>query len=399
MKLQFSDLFRQYKSRAKVSIKQLAKVMDVPEITLRGWLDSSFQPRKDRRTNIEKGLHFLQCSREEMNALFDTLDWKRIEGNELAENIFPDFTNQLFEELATQNQRIVILLSQANWNEPPFRETMLIQAKALYDTILNVFLPVSQEISIETYFSMLGEQCGFEGVRNGGDFETYLRQKLVETNKLFLLVSCFEQGNDELRQQFASIIRSLSEQFGNKLNVVLCGGKKLFDMKYSCGNMSLLNIATEKYCWELECNEVRTFWKYRFGEESATDVVSLSDDLTVKKILKISGGHPQLLHDCLKLKRKQSTLPLDKYAETLLASNRFSYLLSVFGPLTNEFEKKRILERLEQKRFKMRSILSVLHDDLIQTLFWKNLLKETQEGLEWRCEIIRQVGLEMLDVF
>ena len=61
--------------------------------------------------------------------------------------------------------------------------------------------------------------------------------------RLFCLVSRFEQGTPALRETLAGILRSLSEMHSGRLHLLLCGGEALADLKYRSGDMSLLNIA------------------------------------------------------------------------------------------------------------------------------------------------------------
>ncbi len=395
------------KKKTGITLVQLAKVMDVPVMTLRSWLEGNFKPRKDKRKNIERGLRCLRCSEQEINVVYELLDWP-LEFpivDDLAEAIFPNFTSELFENLS-KLKPILLVLSQSNWGEPPLREALLRKAQNQFlpQNVLRAFLPVNLDFTTDTYFADLGEQCNFDNVHSASDFESNLRHKLKSSSseKLFLLVSCFEQGNYELRRQFASIVSALTQQFVGKFYVVCCGGEKLLDMKYRDGDVSLLSQATVKYWEEIGEHEVQAMWehcyckKYPQEMEHSPEIDPL-DEFSANKILEISGGHPQLLYDCLHMKYRNSSLTVNQYEEYLIQVEP-EYLWSTFLPLMEEEKnRKRLYELLEDE-----SLLGVkskyIVNDFTRRLFWKNLLTyDKGNRLRWRCEIIKKVGKKILE--
>lgn len=384
--LTFAEQLKSHKQRAKASATRLGQEIALTTQAIIGWLEGAIPRNRDK---VVRAAHFLGLDEQETNDFLEAAGFT-IEypvAKDLPKVIFVEFIAHLLDKASRQP---ILLLTQANWGEPPYREALLEQAKKKYsaENVLHLQPPHSVNADDKVYFSDLAEQCGFEEVENDIGFEQALKKRLKNRTELFLLGSRFEQGVPALRKQLASILRSLTERYQH-LHVILCGGESLESLKYEHGNLSLLTNAAVQQWPELSATEVYLLGQYRFNE------LRLSDAL-VEAFLNISGAHPQLLNECFKLRQKYPSFPLVKYAELL---SSVDYIWQSFTPYSqNDSAKDSICEWLQQED--LGKALPYLLDKLLRQLYWKNLLVKQEingeKRLRWRCEAIRLAGQEIL---
>jgi hypothetical protein len=380
-KQKFNDLLVKYMRQKNITVEQMlegiiSKGQKLSKTTLINWRTGKHKPRNNphganHRDIVLVCANILRLSKKETN---DVLEAAGFEPEE------DDFVKNLFLELP--RYRTMLLLTQADWQEPPYHEisTMLLDyAQKIYGkpNVLHITLPVALNIDTRKYFTKLGKQCNFQEVEDDQSFEFALETRLDQTEPLFLLVSRFEQGAEAPREQLASIIKALSAVH---FHVLLCGGEKLADLKYQNGDMSLLNHAEVRYWSELSYSDVYALSHYYD--------VPLENDKLAKHFLTISGANPKLLGECLILKKQSPDFPLEKYPEKLSKS---SYVYGLFTPLTQD----------QSTRQKMRHWIQMdevgkaepyIQDNILRKLYWKNLLVKRGECLYWRCEAMRMAG-------
>jgi len=285
----------------------------------------------------------------------------------------------------------MLLLSQAHVGEPPLREALLTQAKMFYapENVLHIHPPYSTHANVTTYFAALGRQCHLADVKDDYDFEYALQMRLEQSEGLFLLISRFEQGVSALRKQLAGLLRSLSDNYTHQLRVIFCGGEKLAQLKYQQGDMSLLNIAVDKRWPELSCQEV-----YALRDQYFKKLVL--DDELVEQLLVISGGHPQLLNDCLTLRQQEPSLPLSAYPQRL---SQCQCIWTALVPFTQDAQVRRQVNQWLQQD-KLVQAQPFILDPLLRQLYWKNMLVEREINgtryLCWRCEALKIAGQHIL---
>ncbi|MDM8558923.1 hypothetical protein [Candidatus Parabeggiatoa sp. HSG14] len=388
-KFAFADLLNKYMRRVRANASEVAGEIDVARPTVYRWTQGINKPNK--RDKVIACANFLRLTEQETNELLDLAGFLKKEYplvGDLAQVIFTDFIQKLFAKLLQANNpfSILLLLTQANWGEPPSLEALLAQAKKKYGphNVLHLKPPYSFQANEKMYFSDLGKQCQFGDINNDHSFETALETKLEKTDQLFVLVSRFEQGVQSLREQLARLLRSLTEMYPHRLHVILCGGEQLADLKYKSGNLSLLNLAKVVHWPELNRKEVYALRDFRFKE-------LFLDDTIIDELLTISGAHPQLLNECLELNQQNPTLPLDKYSQKL-SENEIIWQL--FMPFKDTEAMSQIHEWLQQEN--LGKAQPYILNDLLRKLYWKNLLVERGEYLCWRCETLRLSGLEIL---
>ena len=386
----FGVLLTEYMYRIGMSESFLGNKIGVSSETVRKWKLEYTKPRKTNRDKVVAAAKLMRLKEEETNDLLEAVPFPKefpvIE--DLAEAIFINFIPSLFNRLDRLAYPIMLLLTQATWGEPPFRKALLVHAKNRYspENVLHIQPPYN--LDMDTYFADLGEQCGFDNVNSGNSLKKTF-DKRIKNNRLFLLISRFENSEPSLREELAKMIRALSDVHTNRLHVMFCGGAGLSELKFKNCAMSLLNLAEVEHWPELGYLEVKALAKYRFQK------LQLSDDLA-NELLYISGGHPQLLNECLKIRQAFPRFALDKYPELL---SQRDYIWQLFTPfMQNIVEKKQIGEWLQQEH--LGKMQPYILNDLIRQLYWKNLLvgkeMDGEKYLFWRCKAIKMAGLEIL---
>jgi hypothetical protein len=309
--------------------------------------------------------------------------------DKLANIIFKDDIKALFDELLQLTPYpIMSLLTQAHWDEPPCQKAILVRARQIYspENVLYISPPCSSKMDEDQYFVDVAKQYGIGNVKDANSFKQALEQRVKNTD-LFLLVSRFEQYTEALGDSLAKMIRSISDQRQNGFHVILWGGQKLEALKYEHGSLSLLNIATIKRWSELSETEVKALWEHRSQKPPL-------DDEFVKKILAVSGGHPQLLNKCfLEVQQHFSHIAELNLTEMLSQSDEIWQLFIPFTKI-DQASQQRLCNLLEKE--KLAEWQPYILDDLLRELYWKNLLVWRDNGLYWRCEAIRMAGKNIL---
>lgn len=392
----FAQLLTKYMRRIRASSNDVAKEIGVNRLTIINWKKDSM-PGKKNRDKVVACAKYLRLTDEETNDFLKAASFleEYVLTGDLAEAIFVDYIQRLFIKLSQLNPYpVMLLLTQANWDEPPCRNAILARAKQIYlpENVLHIHPPVSLTVDSDSYFAHLGKQCEMECVKNDYDFENVLKNRVEKTNKtnpLFLLVSRFEQGVPSLGKHLANIIRDISETYPNRFHVMLCGGEQLAALKYQNGSLSLLNFAKDEHWPELGIAEVKEWCNHRFKE------VQLNEDL-VNKLLKVSGGHPQLLNKCFALQLDYPLLDVMRnYPEKLSQSDELWQLFMPFR--TKDQEIRQQVCQCLGKQGKLANWQPYILDEVLRELYWKNLLVWRDDELHWRCEAMRMAGKEILE--
>ncbi len=389
---QFGTLLSKYMDRIRAKDNAVAKEIGVNRLTIAQWKKGEWMPSKKNYDKIVACADFLRLTEEEKSEFIISAGFQEenFPPNDLADEIFDKYISGLFSKLAQLNPHpIMLLLTQANWSDPPCREAILRRAKQVYfRNVLHIHPPVSLSVDRDSYFAHLGEQCGMECVKNDYDFEQGLKKRIEKSQRLFLLVSRFEQGVPTLGEHLASIIRNLSEDYANRFHVILCGGEKLAALKYESGHLSLLNFAKDEHWTELGRDEVCILRKHRFPNLNLYEIL-------VDRLLEISGGHPKILNQCLAFQSNFPELDLAKYPDKLSRSDEISQL---FIPFIKTRMQKQWNQWLAQDR--VAEWQPYILDDVLRELYWKNALirreKEGESGLYWRCKAIKMAGKRIL---
>jgi hypothetical protein len=255
--------------------------------------------------------------------------------------------------------------------------------------VLHVRPPYSVEADVRGYYAAIGAQCGFADVDSDFAFEAALERRLAAGERVFCLVSRFEQGDGALRESLAGILRGLSEMYSGRLHLMLCGGEALAELKYQSGDLSLLNIASVENWPEPGAAELRALAARKLAPERLTAGL-------LARLERDSGGHPALIDEALSLHAANPALEDHQLTECLSGSVR---LWEGFVPLLADAQARgRIAAWLEQPV--LGRAQPYLIDRLLRRLFWANLItaRGADHGpqLQWRCAAVREAGRRIL---
>jgi hypothetical protein len=356
------------------------------------WRNGDAMPSARHRDRVMACARYLRLSEAETDAMLEAggFEPEYPAQNEVAEGPHAATVNAVFERMSRlMPYPILMLLSQAHWGQPPFRETFVVEAARRFGagSVLHLQPPYSLAVEVEAYFRAIGEQCGLSGIDSDHAFEAALRRRLAGGERLFCLVSRFEQGEPALREALAGVLRSLSETHSGRLHLLLCGGEALADLKYQGGDLSLLNIADVQMWPEMDLPALRAM---------VEDGGAL-DDASAARLLRLSGGHPALLAAAHRLQRG-ATDHDDATLGARLAEHALLWqpMLPIVADAADRIRLQALVEAERLGRAH-----PYLIDPLLRRLYWANLLavREDRDGrwLIWRCEAIRQAARLALD--
>ena len=276
----------------------------------------------------------------------------------------------------------VMLLAQMDASTQHYVHALKQSAQQQYgeESVLHIFPPASSRADTAACFSRMASQCGFDNTLcESWEWADALREQLDQGRSIMLLVTGFENGPDKARAELAGELRSLLEQHPFELKMIIIGGERLAGMKYQHGSMSLLNQLEEIRLPEVSLQDLPAIYLQRYPN-------LIVDDKTLQAMLDYTGHHPRLLESCLQAMQQgldwQNTLQ-----NGLLPSQLFSRFRSdmEFIPLCN------LLNKQDLGRYD-----AWPQDELVRRLYWANLITHTEGQFIWRCEFVRNAGLEVL---
>ncbi len=396
----FADLLSLYMRRIRASASGVATEIGLSREAVNNWRNGVSAPNVRSRDRVVACTRYLRLTESEANRLLSAAGFEPefpLQAESVGAQPFAAFQDRLFAQLAQAvPYPISLLLSPAHWGQPPFRQELLQRAKAQYGegAVLHIQPPYSVSTAQAEYFAAVGRQCGLGEVTSDYEFESALERRLLAGERLFCLVSRFEQGTPALRETLAGILRSLSEMHSGRLHLLLCGGEALADLKYRSGDLSLLNIAQVNHWPDPSLEDLTQLARHRWPEHTWTEPV-------VAELQALSGGHPALFEEGLQWLVDQGVG--DGHASsgalrTHLASS--PRLWQTFLPLAQAPATRARLQLLLQADDLGRA-RPYLQDDELRRLFWGNLIHVRGTGdaarLHWRCPTIREAGGMVLE--
>lgn len=229
------------------------------------------------------------------------------------------------------------------------------------------------------FYRELARQAGFAGDIDGGvDFQAAVDERARDGETL-ILVSRFEHASPRDQSDFAKAIRALSEMNG-ALRTILCGGKRLCELKYAHGDFSLLSNATE-VIWPDPGAETIAGRLGRPQEEEAA-------------IVELSGEHPALARD---VAGRAPALASDgAFYEAL---KRSASLWAVLSPMAQHPDMREQLCACIGKT-DLGPNNPYQKDDVLRELYWKGLIGAADDDpfarLRWRSDAIRRAAAEIV---
>lgn len=390
----FAGLLTVFMRRIRASASGVATEIGMSREAVNNWRHGLSLPNRKHRHKLVDCARYLRLSEAETDRLLASAGFEPEYpvGGQAPGQPYADYIGGLFERMQRlAPYPILMLLSQAHWGQPPFRETLLATARQRYGAhaVLHVRPPYSVGADARDYFAAIGTQCGFDGVDSDFAFEAALERRLAAGERVFCLVSRFEQGEAHLREALAGILRGLSEMYSGKLHLLLCGGEALAELKYQSGDLSLLNIASVEHWPDPGPAELRAL--------ACRELPSAQVDAALLSRLELEcGGHPALIDEALRWHAANTPWSGPQLGECLAGSVR---LWEGFVPLLGEAEARaRIQSWLAQAV--LGRAQPYLIDRLLRRLFWANLVtaRPGTDGLqlEWRCEAVRRAGRQII---
>lgn len=396
----FATLLTLYMRRIRASAAGVAAEIGLSREAVNNWRNGVSLPNPRSRDRLLACARYLRLTETETNHLCVAAGFAPeypLFAAAVAETPFASFIDGVFEQLDRLSPYpVAMLLSQAHWGQPPFRAEILLRAAAIYgeQAVLHVQPPYSVSTASADYFAALGRQCGFEGVGSDYEFEAALERRLIGGERLFCMVSRFEQGTPALRETLAGILRSLSEMHGRRLHLLLCGGETLADLKYRAGDLSLLNIAQVDYWPELTRDDLAALAHRRWPGRPF-------DDALLDCLMRCCGGHPALIEEGLAWLAEHGP-GFDAQMEAALHAHlaRSARLWQAFVPVVaDDAARARLSELLRAPD--LGRARPYLQDADLRRLFWSNLVCVRGQGddarLHWRCAVVRDAGLQVLE--
>ncbi|MFZ5638573.1 MAG: helix-turn-helix domain-containing protein [Pseudomonadota bacterium] len=389
----FSQLLSAHMRRIRASAGAVAAEIGMSRESVNNWRNGDAMPSGRHRDRVLACATYLRLTETETDALLEAAGFEPEYPAQqaVADGPFAATVRDVFDRMERlMPYPILMLLCQAHWGQPPFREAFIAEAARRFGagSVLHVQPPYSLAVEPAAYFQAVGEQCGLAGVDSDHAFEAALRRRLAEGEGLFCLVSRFEQGDPALRETLAGVLRSLSETHSGRLHLLLCGGEALADLKYQGGELSLLNIADVQTWPEMDAAMLQALLRRENGEAP--------DDAAAARLLRLSGGHPALLEAAHRLLR--TTPAIDDVAATARLAEH-PLLWQALLPLVEHGEDRvRLQSLLDAPR--LGRARPYLIDPLLRRLFWSNLLAPRDEAdgrwLVWRCDAVRQAVRSVL---
>ena len=293
------------------------------------------------------------------------------------------FVDQVFARLRTNP--VLMLLTQAGTDQGPIASQLLARAREDHgaEDTLHLRPPYSQAADSRDYFSALASQCGFsEQVTSAVHLEAAMEDRLRAGQSLFLLITRFEHGADQQRHELAGVLRALNEQYQRSFTVLLCGGEKLAEKKFLEGDLSLLNIAAYLYWPEPQVEDVCRLYRQWFEQDLDEEIAA--------RVLDLSGGHAQLIAECLSCLEAGESL--DGCREKLTSQD---VAWQLFSRVTRDPEHRAGLRECLDGT-DLGTARPFPAEPLLRRLYWDNLLKRSGTGagerFVWRCDLVREVG-------
>ncbi len=156
------------------------------------------------------------------------------------------------------------------------------------------------------------------------------------------------------------------------------GREKLEELSRADNVHSLLNDAIVSYWPEWCYEDIQLFYKSDSNAEIA------------KYFLEITGAHLKLLNICFKW-YQQNNLEIENFPDQLIPT---AEIQDLFTPFIQTEEQITLLKTfLSTRKVENKTIL---RNEFLKKLYWKNLLVKREDGFYWRCETIQNAGKSLI---
>ncbi len=398
----FGELLKQLMCNAHISDSALAKSIGVDRQTIFRWKTNKTLPQNREplllclkklriHDNLEQCNQFLKFAQHPILNAEEIKTYLKLLPDAL---IFQQKTQQPFQTLIQNilnnflknRYPMPLMLLSPDQQQPVWFFDALLSNLAPYykNNCFHFVPPASETIDERLYFKNLTAHYNTLNAIDANQFEINLRNHILKYGKTFILVSRFEQGSFQYNKLFARILRNVFEINSEHLHLLMFGGEQLARFKYETNPQhSLLNMMNDALWLELSVEDILCF-----AEEQL--FINL-DKTQAEQILSLSGGHFYLIKQHLHLYKTNPQLKIEHHS-AILHHNRPIEITTIFTRLIQQGYRYQLLNLLEKNEILSSEKPPIFLNHLLHHLYWKNLLRYEQ-GLFWRCETIRQIGL------
>ena len=281
----------------------------------------------------------------------------------------------------------LMILAQADTNTQHYIQALRHSLKERYpnSSFLHLFPPASTRADSAAYFGRLAKQCGLEGTKGticeSWEWADALREKLEDGQEFVLLITGFENGSEDTRGELAGELRGLLSSYSYALKLIVMGSEQLAAAKYKLGKHSFFNDLDEMRLPDVSLHDLRDIYLKRY------DGLFLNDE-TLEELISFTGQHPRLLESALQFLNRGEI----NWQENIKHSALPSQLFTQFRNETDAIQLGELLQKDTLGRYD-----AWPQDTLVRRLYWKNLITDSDGDFIWRCELVKKIGIEVLE--
>jgi len=294
------------------------------------------------------------------------------------------FINFLFDKFSVAHPYPIILLSQQDF---PLIKDYFSSEKIINHYALERyrFVRLPDYADENSFYIELGKLFEFSSkVSNSSDFRNAFIQKIKQNEKpYFCFISCFEELSLQSRNTLAAILRSIHTECHKQLHLLLFGRQQLEELNHADNVHSLLNDAIISYWPEWSYEDIQLFYKFSYSNADL-------NSKRAKYFLEITGGHLKLLNICFNW-YQQNNLEIENFPDQLIPTAEIQDLFTPFIQTENQIKLLKNFLSVHQVANK-----TILMNEFLKKLYWKNLLVKREDGFYWRCKTIQNAGKSLI---
>ncbi len=296
------------------------------------------------------------------------------------------FVQQVMQQLGLATSPPVMVTSQGRRHQGAVVAMLRARAIERYGTagVVHAVPPCSADASISACFADLGRQCKLDGpTPDALSFDAAMERRIDAAGRLFLLLTGFENAHATFRHELAACLRTLTSHRPDDLRVALVGGERLVEQGFGNGQHSFLS-GSRVMAWPHPTVADVMAWQ----SADFPDAALPEDQATA--LLDATGGHASLVRHGLEQWADRG--PPSRWEDWSLACPE---LWDSWNRLQRAAaDPQDLREALDRPQFGRATLWPP--DPLTRRLFWADLLDDRAGRLVWRCEVVRQVGREVL---
>ena len=356
------------------------------------WRTKTKRPHEKNCNVVDILVKILELNAEDGQKLLDVAGCGKIESSFTTKPCFQfkkpplekiKFINFLLDKFSVANPYPILLLSQQDF---PLIENYF------YSVIIDHyaleryrFVRLPDYADENSFYIELGKLFEFSSkVSNSSDFRNAFIQKIKQNEKpYFCFISRFEHLSLKTRNTLAAILRNIHTECHKQLHLLLFGREKLEELSRADNVHSLLNDAIVFYWPEWSYEDIQLFYKFSYSNADL-------NSKRAKYFLEITGGHLKLLNICFNW-YQQNNLEIENFPDQLIPTAEIQDLFTPFIQTENQIKLLKNFLSVHQVANK-----TILMNEFLKKLYWKNLLVKREDGFYWRCKTIQNAGKSLI---